>query len=301
MNIILEYLLLFVITVYSYLEALVKLLIPLKRKSVSGNIVLITGSGHGIGRLTAYEFAKLQSILVLWDINKQGLEETADECRKLGATVHVFVVDCSNRNDIYSTAEMVIKEIGDVDILINNAGVVFGTEFLKLQDHQIEKTFNVNILAHFWTCKSFLPGMMKKNRGHIVTVASIAGHVAIPYLVDYCASKFGAVGFHECMTAELAELGKDGIKTSCLCPVFVNTGFVQNPSTRLWPVLKPEDVAKRLVDGILTNTKMIIVPNFVKYSLLLDNFLPERVSATLSKMQEVQFSTPLRSGTKKEQ
>ncbi|XP_053319009.1 17-beta-hydroxysteroid dehydrogenase 13-like isoform X2 [Spea bombifrons] len=255
MNIILDYLLLFAIAIYSFLESFVKLFIPVKGKSVSGNIVLITGAGHGMGRLTAYEFAKRQSILVLWDINKQGVEETAEECRQLGAIAHAFVVDCSNRCKIYSAAEKVKKEIGDVDILINNAGVIFGAELLQLHDHQIETTFDVNILAHFWTAKSFLPAMMKKNRGHIVTVASIAGHVGLCYLVDYCASKFGAVGFHECLTAELEALGKNGIKTSCLCPVFVNTGFVQNPSTR---------------------------------------FLPERVIAKLNKMQEVEFYTPLR-------
>ncbi|KAM8939716.1 17-beta-hydroxysteroid dehydrogenase 13-like [Pelodytes ibericus] len=300
MNIILDYMLLLAIAIYSYLESFVKLFIPLKRKSVSGEIVLITGSGHGMGQLTAYEFAKRQSILVLWDINKHGVEETAEECRKLGAQAHAFVVDCSKRQDIYSNAERVKREIGDVDILINNAGVVFGTEFLQLQDHQIEKIFDVNILAHFWTTKCFLPSMMKKNQGHIVTVASIAGHVGICYLVDYCATKFGAVGFHECLTTELKDLGKDGIKTSCLCPVFVNTGFVQNPSTRLWPVLKPEDVVKCLIDGILTNKKMIIVPSSVKYFLLLQNFLPERVIATLNKMQEVQFSTPFQGATKKD-
>ncbi|KAM4709652.1 17-beta-hydroxysteroid dehydrogenase 13-like [Discoglossus pictus] len=300
MNVILEYVLLIGIAIYSYLEAFVKLFIPLKRKSVRGDIVLITGSGHGMGRLTAYEFAKRQSVLVLWDINKQGVEETAEECKRLGATAHVYVVDCSKRHDIYAAAEKVKREVGDVDILINNAGVVFGTEFLQLQDHQIEKTFDVNILAHFWTTKSFLPAMMQKNRGHIVTVASIAGHVGICYLVDYCSSKFGAVGFHEGLTTELEALGKDGIKTSCLCPVFVNTGFVQNPITRLWPVLKPEDVVTCLIDGILTDKNMIIVPSSVKYQLIMDHFLPARVSATLNKMQEVQFSTPFRSATKKD-
>ncbi|XP_063281426.1 17-beta-hydroxysteroid dehydrogenase 13-like [Pelobates fuscus] len=300
MNIILDYLLLFAIAVYSYLEAIVKCFIPLKRKSVSGDIVLITGSGHGMGRITACEFAKRQSIVVLWDINKQGLDETAEDCRRLGATVHVYVVDCSKRLEIYSAAEKVKKEVGDVDILVNNAGVVFGTEFMQLQDHQIEKIFDVNILAHFWTTKCFLPAMMKKNRGHIVTVASVAGHVGICYLVDYCATKFGAVGFHTALTEELHALGYHGIKTTCLCPVFVNTGFVQNPSTRLWPVLNPEYVVKCLMDGILTNKKMLIVPSSVKHSLVLQQFLPERVINTLNKMQDVQFGTQFRSATKKD-
>lgn len=298
MTIILEFIALFFLAIYAYLEALVKLFIPAKRKSVSGEIVLITGSGSGIGRLTALEFAKLQSILVLWDINKDGIEETAEDCRKLGAKAFTYVVDCSKRSEIYAAAEKVKTNIGDVDILINNAGVVFGLEFLELQDHQIEKTFEVNILAHFWTTKSFLPAMMKKNRGHIATVASVCGHLGLTYMVDYCSSKFGAVGFHECMTVELAGLGKDGIKTSCLCPVFVNTGFVQSPSTRLWPVLTPEYVAKCFVDGILTNKKMIIVPSSVKTFLALSKFLPQRVMSKISKMQDVHFYTKFRSPTK---
>lgn len=298
MTIILEFIALFFLAIYAYLEALVKLFLPAKRKSVSGEIVLITGSGSGIGRLTALEFAKLQSILVLWDINKDGIEETAEDCRKLGAKAFTYVVDCSKRSEIYAAAEKVKTNIGDVDILINNAGVVFGLEFLELQDHQIEKTFEVNILAHFWTTKSFLPAMMKKNRGHIATVASVCGHLGLTYMVDYCSSKFGAVGFHESMTVELAGLGKDGIKTSCLCPVFVNTGFVQSPSTRLWPVLTPDYVAKCFVDGILTNKKMIIVPSSVKTFLALSKFLPQRVMSKLSKMQDVHFSTKFRSATK---
>ncbi|KAM9329538.1 17-beta-hydroxysteroid dehydrogenase 13-like [Gastrophryne carolinensis] len=300
MALFLEFLALFVVAIYSYLEAFVKLFIPIKRKTVRGEIVLITGAGHGIGRLTAIEFAKLQSIVVLWDINQEGIEETAELCRDLGAKAYAYVVDCSKRDDIYSAAEKVKSDVGDVDILINNAGVVNGVEFLNLKDHQIEKTFEVNIIAHFWTAKAFLPAMMKKNHGHIATVASVCGHIGLTYLVDYCASKFGAVGFHTCLTAELTDLGKDGIKTSCLCPVFVNTGFVQKPITRLWPVLKPEDVVKRFVDGILTNEKMIFVPSYLKSYLVLEKFIPQRVINMLNKMQNVQFSTHLRNASKTE-
>ncbi|XP_066430374.1 17-beta-hydroxysteroid dehydrogenase 13-like isoform X2 [Eleutherodactylus coqui] len=231
---------------------------------------------------------------------RDGIEETAEQCRKLGAKAFTYVVDCSKRNEIYAAAEKVKTTVGDVDILINNAGVVFGVEFLNLQDHQIEKTFEVNILAHFWTTKSFLPAMMKKNRGHIATVASVCGHLGLTYLVDYCASKFGAVGFHECLTVELASLGKDGIKTSCLCPVFVTTGFVNTPSTRLWPVLTPEYVAKSFVNGIVTNKTMIILPPSVNTYLTLSKFLPQRVISRISEMQDVQFGTKLRSITKKD-
>ncbi|XP_027795650.2 17-beta-hydroxysteroid dehydrogenase 13 isoform X1 [Marmota flaviventris] len=289
MNIVLDILLLLVTIIYSYLESLVKFFLPRRRKSVAGEIVLITGAGHGIGRLTAYEFAKRKSRLVLWDINKHGVEETATECQKLGATVHAFVVDCSSREEIYSSVNQIKKEVGDVTIVVNNAGAIYPADLLSTKDEEITKTFEVNILGHFWIIKALLPSMIKRNYGHIVTVASVCGHGVIPYLIPYCSSKFAAVGFHRALTAELETLGKTGIKTSCLCPVFVDTGFTKNPSTRLWPVLETDEVARSLIDGILTNKKMIFVPSYIGISLILEKFLPERALAALSRIQNIQF------------
>lgn len=272
-----------------YLEALLKLFIPKKRKSVVGEITLITGAGHGIGRLTAYEFAKLGSKLVLWDINKHGLQETAAECRSLGANVHTFVVDCSKREDIYSTARKVKAEIGDVSILVNNAGVVYTSDLFATQEPQIEKTFEVNVLAHFWTTKAFLPEMMNNNHGHIVTVASAAGHYGVPFLMAYCSSKFAAVGFHKSLTEELAALGRDGVKTSCLCPHFINTGFIKNPSTSMGPTLEPEEVVSKLMHGILTEQKMIFVPSSLSVLTTVERLLPERFLAILKRRLKVKF------------
>ncbi|NXE99533.1 DHB11 dehydrogenase, partial [Menura novaehollandiae] len=234
MNLFLELLLFLATLLYSYLEAFVKLFVPVRRKSLSGELVLITGAGHGVGRATAFEFAKRQSRLVLClslCLFQHGVEETAAECQRLGATVQTFVVDCSKREEIYSAADKVKKEIGDVTILVNNAGVITAADLLSTQDHQIERMFEVNILAHMWTTRAFLPVMMNNNYGHIVTVASAAGHLVTSFMVAYCSSKFAAVGFHKALTEELSTLGKDGIKTTCLCPVFINTGFVKNPST----------------------------------------------------------------------
>ncbi|XP_004870600.1 17-beta-hydroxysteroid dehydrogenase 13 [Heterocephalus glaber] len=298
MNIILDLLALLFIISYSYLESLVKFFIPRRRKSVAGEIVLVTGAGHGIGRLTTYEFAKRKSRLVLWDINKQGVEETAAECRKLGATVHTYVVDCSNREEIYSSVAQVKKEVGDISILVNNAGAVYPADLLSTKDEEITKTFEVNILGHFWITKALLPSMMKRNYGHIVTVASVCGHGVIPYLIPYCSSKFAAVGFHRALTAELEALGKTGIKTSCLCPVFVNTGFTKNPSTRLWPVLETDEVTRSLIDGILTNKKMIFVPSYLNITLILEKFLPERALAAIHRIQNVQFEAVVGHKTK---
>ncbi|XP_030347352.1 17-beta-hydroxysteroid dehydrogenase 13-like [Strigops habroptila] len=289
MNLFVEILLFVATLIYSYLEAFVKLFVPVKRKSVSGELVLVTGAGHGVGRATALEFAKRQSRLVLWDISKHGVEETAAECRRLGATVQAFVVDCSKREEIYSAAEKVRKDIGDVSILVNNAGVITAADFLSTQDHQIERMFEVNILAHMWTTKAFLPTMMENNHGHIVTVASAVGHFVSSFMVAYCSSKFAAVGFHKALTEELSTLGKDGIKTTCLSPAFINTGFVKNPSTRLGKILEIEEVVEALMEGILTNQKMVFVPPHLNIGLLSEMLFPERALAVLKKLTNAKF------------
>ncbi|KAK2491981.1 hypothetical protein MC885_015135 [Smutsia gigantea] len=268
MKFFLQCLLLLPLLIVFTVESLLKLFIPKKRKSVTGEIVLITGAGHGIGRLTAYEFAKLKSKLVLWDINK------------------------------------VQTEIGDVSILINNAGVVYTSDLFATQDPQIEKTFEVNVLAHFWTTKAFLPAMMNNNHGHIVTVASAAGHTVVPFLMAYCSSKFAAVGFHKALTAELAALGKPGVKTTCLCPNFINTGFIKNPRTRtasdfsLGPTLEPEDVVNRLMNGILTEQKMIFVPLVISFFTVLERILPERFLTILKQKINVRFDAVIGYKTK---
>lgn len=289
MKYLLDLILLLPLLIVICIESLIKLFIPKKKKSVAGEIVLITGAGHGIGRLTAYEFAKLNTKLVLWDINKNGIEETAEKCRKLGAQAHAFVVDCSKREEIYSAARKVKEEVGDVSILVNNAGVVYTADLFATQDPQIEKTFEVNVLAHFWTTKAFLPEMMKNNHGHVVTVASAAGHTVVPFLLAYCSSKFAAVGFHRALTEELVALGRTGIKTSCLCPNFINTGFIKNPSTSLGPTLEPEEVVEHLMYGILTEKKMIFVPGAIALLTVLERIFPERFLGILRRRLNIKF------------
>ncbi|NWI92368.1 DHB11 dehydrogenase, partial [Pitta sordida] len=220
---------------------------------------------------------------------QHGVEETAAECKRLGATIETFVVDCCKREEIYSAAEKVKKEIGDVTILVNNAGVITAADLLSTQDHEIERMFEVNILAHMWTTRAFLPSMMDNNYGHIVTVASAAGHFVTSFMVAYCSSKFAAVGFHKALTEELSTLGKDGIKTTCLCPVFINTGFVKNPSTRLGKILEPEEVAEALMEGIVTNQKMVFVPPQLNIALLSEMVFPERALNVLKKVMTPKF------------
>ncbi|NWS48966.1 DHB11 dehydrogenase, partial [Probosciger aterrimus] len=288
MNLFVEILLFVVTLIYSYLEAFVKLFVPVKRKSVSGELVLITGAGHGVGRTTAFEFAKRQSRLVLWDISKHSIEETAAECKRLGATVQAFVVDCSKREEIYSAAEKVQKEIGDVSILVNNAGVITAADFLSTQDHQIERMFAVNILAHMWTTKAFLPTMIKNNHGHIVTVASAAGHLVTSFMVAYWRSNLplGTLLLRESLTAGNVSTPMPGILLELRCP---NHSHMLAFLCRLGKILEIEEVVDALMEGILTNKKIVFVPPHLNIALLSEMLLPERALAVLKKLTNAKF------------
>uniref|UniRef100_G3SV38 Hydroxysteroid 17-beta dehydrogenase 13 n=1 Tax=Loxodonta africana TaxID=9785 RepID=G3SV38_LOXAF len=253
MNIVLDLLLLLATIVYSYLESLVKFFIPRRRKSAMGEIVLITGARHGIGRLTAYEFAKQKSRLVLWDIKKidsneethglqkcllRGLE--AGEMDRLvkykgsreavpekSLQIASYSLTITKKPNPLPSNQKIKKEVGDVTTMVNNTGTVYPADLLSTKDEEITKTFEVNVLGHFSIIKALLSSMMNRNHGHIVTVVSVCSHGLIPYLIPYCSSKFAAAGFYRALTTELKTLGKTGVKTSCLCPVFVNTGFTK--------------------------------------------------------------------------
>lgn len=266
---------------FTLLEALIFTFIPRRRKNVAGEIVLITGSGSGIGRLLALKFASLGSVLVLWDVNKEGNEETCRMVKEAGARAYSYTCDCSQKEEVYRVADQVKKEVGDVSILINNAGIVTGKKFLNCPDNLMEKSFDVNVKAHLWTYKAFLPAMLANNHGHLVCISSAAGLLGINGLADYCASKFAAFGFAESIHMELFAQKKEGIKTTIVCPFFINTGMFDGCSTGsplFLPILEPEYVVKKIVDAILKEQLYLYMPRFLYIVMFLKSLLPNKTS-----------------------
>ncbi|KOB66582.1 Short-chain dehydrogenase, partial [Operophtera brumata] len=202
-------------------------------KSLKGDVVLVTGGGGGVGRQLAIKLATLGAKVVVWDINKDALKKTCSDVTEEGYEIVSYVVDLSDRKAVYQTAERVKKEVGKVDVLINNAGTVFGETLLDLSDEAIETTYKVNILSHYWTVKAFLPDMIESGKGHIVTVGSVAGLLGTYRCTDYSATKFATVGFHESLFTEL----------------------------------RPDYVAETMIDSIRKNEVNCIMPGSVRYLL----------------------------------
>lgn len=232
---------------------------------IKGRRALITGAASGIGRLLAAELGKAGASLVLWDVDAQGLGGTQDELQRAGREVRAYVCDLTRREDIEAVAGRTLAECGPVDILVNNAGVVSGKSLLEVTPAEIERTFQVNTLALFWTAKAFLPGMLERDRGHIVTIASAAGLAGTSKLTDYCSSKFAAVGFDESLRVELKRQGSR-VVTTVVCPFYTDTGMFEGVRTRfpwLLPILDPDYVVRRTVRAIEKDRRRLIMPRFV--------------------------------------
>ncbi|EEB15600.1 short-chain dehydrogenase, putative [Pediculus humanus corporis] len=262
--------------VYYILDAIIHYFLPFKltKKNISKDIVLVTGGGGGLGRLLAEKFSELGCTIIVWDINAEG-NETVTKVKSLGGNAHGYTCDITNREMVYETAKKVEKQVGKVTILVNNAGIVSGRPLLETPDSLIQKTFDVNVISHFWTTKAFLPGMIDLKRGHIVTIASMAGTVGMTKLVDYCSSKFAAVGFDESLRVELESHGHLNIHTTAVCPYFIkSTGMFDGVDTRLVPILDASYVAEKVVKAVITNQKQVFLPWFFKFLICIKGIVP---------------------------
>uniref|UniRef100_A0A7N4UXU9 Short chain dehydrogenase/reductase family 16C member 5 n=1 Tax=Sarcophilus harrisii TaxID=9305 RepID=A0A7N4UXU9_SARHA len=256
-----------------FVESLLFHIIPKPKKNVAGEIVLITGAGSGLGRLLALKFVRLGAIVVLWDINQENLAETCRVAKEhSSARVYGYTCDCSKKQEIYKVAKQVKKEVGDVTILINNAGVVTGKQFLETSDEHVGKSFLVNCFSHIWTYIAFLPSMIANNHGHLVCISSAAGQIGMNGLADYSASKFASFGFAESIYFELRHLKKHGIKTTIVCPYFIKTGMFNGCLSKyptLLPILEPEYAASKIIKAILENQVYLITPKSIAIALVL--------------------------------
>lgn len=144
------------IVIWQCLKSFIQIFFPPPRKDISGEIIFLTGAGSGIGRLMALKFAKLGATIVCVDINQTANESTVEEIKNQGFKARGYKCDCSSREDIYRVADLVKNEVGEVTILINNAGIVSGKKFMETEDWKIQKTMEVNTMAHFWVRFSFV-------------------------------------------------------------------------------------------------------------------------------------------------
>jgi hypothetical protein len=246
---------------------------------IKGSIVLVTGGASGIGRLMGDMCLQNGAAsLVIWDINNEKLDQTTRELRALHFIVHPYCVDVSNLQQVMDTAAKVREEIGIVNILINNAGIITGNKtFSEVTHAEVDKTMAINTNALMHVTLEFLPEMIRKRSGHIVNISSAAGLLANPQMSVYCASKWAVAGWSESLRIEL-EQGRTGVHVTTVNPSYIDTGMFSGVSTSpLIPLLKPEALAAKVVRAIKTNRLFVRAPFMVKILPFTRGILPARM------------------------
>ncbi|KAI0148712.1 NAD(P)-binding protein [Xylariaceae sp. FL1272] len=213
-------------------------------------IAVVTGGSSGIGKIIVERLAALGVRVAVLDVQEMPKEMRTND------RVRFFECDVTVSRSVTAAAEAVRREFGHPTILVNNAGVAKPLPILDMPYELLQKTFGVNTMAHWLTVQQFLPHMIQMNKGHVVTVASIASFVALPVAADYSASKAAALAFHEALTSEIKHFYKaPNVLTTVVHPHFVRTPLIKDFGDFLESVGTPMLTSEQVADPIIAQLK----------------------------------------------
>ncbi|MFI1917671.1 SDR family NAD(P)-dependent oxidoreductase [Nocardia sp. NPDC020380] len=252
-------------------------------KTAAGKKVLVTGAAMGLGKTFAQRAVSEQaSDVVLWDINEQALRDTAAELAAQGVSkIHHYVVDVSDRDAIAEAGAAVRAEVGDIDVLVNNAGIVRGNGYFweTANRADIDKTMAINSLAPMYITLEFLPAMVKNGQeSRVMTIASSAGLVANPRMSVYAASKWAALGWSDSVRLELEQSGNEHVKFTTVCPTYINTGMFDG-AKGFWftPILEQDEVVNTSWEEMKKGSALVVMPWTSRLNRAISGLLPLRV------------------------
>ncbi len=190
-----------------------------------GQTVLITGGSRGLGLVMAREFAREGARVAICARNNAELEQARADLAARGADVLAVLCDVTDKVQVGSLVETVRDRFGRIDVLVNNAGViqVGPMEVMTIEDY--DEAMRTHFWAPLYTTLAVLPEMRRRRDGRIVNISSVGGKISVPHLLPYSASKFALVGLSEGLRAELA---KDNIAVTTVCPGLIRTGSPRN-------------------------------------------------------------------------
>lgn len=173
--------------------------------NVSGKIALITGSTGGIGSALAKGLGENNSIVVLNGRDKKKLGEQYDELRSLGLRVHAYSFDITNSEQTANAISQIQYDVGNIDILINNAGITVRNKLEVFNDEDWDKIIAVNLTAAYRVAKAVVPGMISRRSGKIINIGSMQSELGRPSITPYAASKGGLKMLTKGMAVEWAQ------------------------------------------------------------------------------------------------
>lgn len=262
--------------------------------------VLITGGSRGLGLVMAREFANEGARLAICARDDEELERARVDLERFGVDVMVFRCDIRNRQEVADMIAAVSNRFGQIDVLVNNAGVI-QVGPIEVMTHE---DFELAMQAHFWgpvnTILAVLPLMRQRKEGRIVNISSIGGKVSVPHLVPYSASKFALVGLSKGLRAELM---KDGIVVTTVCPGLMRTGSPRNADFKgkhrveyAWfsisdalPLLtvSAENAARQIVRACKRGDAELVISIPAKIAVMFDALFPGAMSQILATVNQL--------------
>jgi NAD(P)-dependent dehydrogenase (short-subunit alcohol dehydrogenase family) len=245
-------------------------------RSLTGQVVAITGGARGIGRATATALIAQGARVAIGDIDAPLAEKTASE---LGAGTIGLPLDVTDRESFAAFLDETERQLGPLDVLINNAGIMPVGPFEQETDECARRLVDINIHGVILGSKLAIERFKPRGRGHIVQLASIAGKGGFPGGATYCATKHAVVGLTEALRSELRG---SGIELHQVLPIGVNTELYSGVSAaRGFPTAEPEDVANTIVELLQTGKFELYVPRKVAAITRMQALMPRRLAEAI--------------------
>ena len=239
--------------------------------------VLITGGASGIGKIMGrMSLEKGAKCFIIWDINEAGIKTTCQELSSYGK-VKGYVVNVADNDIVKEVYKQTVEECGDIDILINCAGVITSNKTFDQQtSEEILRTVNINTVAPMFVAKAALPDMLRRNTGHLCTIASAGGMLSNPKMSVYAASKWGVIGWSDSVRIELQQM-KSKVRMTTVAPYYIKTGMFDGVKSKVFPLLEPEYVAKKVIRAIEKNKTFKGIPFGFHFIRFWQTILPTRI------------------------
>ncbi|MER5671068.1 SDR family NAD(P)-dependent oxidoreductase [Pseudonocardia alni] len=193
--------------------------------SLADRTAFVTGATRGVGRAIAEAFALEGAALVVAGRDPEALEAVEADCRKLGAPqVRTSRFDVTDESAVSEAVAGAVAELGAIDVLVNNAGIAESAKFTDVTLDQWRRIMAVDVEGPFLLTRAVLPGMLERRRGTVVSVASVASRIGLPYVAAYTAAKHALLGMTRSLAAEYA---RSGVTFNCVCPFYIDTPMTE--------------------------------------------------------------------------
>jgi short-subunit dehydrogenase len=251
-----------------------------QRRSLNGKVVAITGGARGIGKATATALVRRGCRVAIGDLELELAEQTASGLS--GGTI-ALPLDVTDRSSFAKFLDETERQLGPVDVVINNAGIMPVTALVDESDASIKRQLDINIYGVIVGTQLGIERMRPRGSGHIVNIASQAGKTAIPGIATYSGTKHAVVGICEAVKAELRG---SGVEVHCVMPTVVNTELTAGVGQKLIKPVEAEDVANEIVDALELGRFDVFVPRSNAVMTRFAAVMPRRVNEAIARLMK---------------